>query len=244
MAEPRCEWHEYPSGAALAEDLAATVAARLGEALDERARALLAVSGGRTPAAVFKALSRSRIDWSRVSVTLVDERFVPTSSTRSNARLVTQNLLQNRAARAEFIGLYTDSETVEEAAGKASEALSSLPLPPDVALVGMGTDQHTASFFPDAAGIESMLCMREGPTVLPVEAPSAGEPRLTLSMPVLAAARFLALHIEGEEKRQALEAALGSSGAPKPPIAALFERAAKPVHIYWAPKTPDEDTTP
>src|SRR5690606_15819762 len=220
---PPYELHEYPSGTALADALAETVAARLKLALDGRGTALLAVSGGRTPVALFKALSRARIDWSAVTVTLADERFVPTSSTRSNARLVAQNLLQNNAARAEFAGLYTDAESVEQAAERASEAIAALPLPLDVALLGMGTDGHTASFFADAPDIESMLCMTEGPAVLPVRAPSATEPRLTLSMPVLTTARFLALHIEGAEKKEAFEAALGDSGPPKPPVAALIE---------------------
>lgn len=238
-AEPR--WHEFESAAALAEALADAVAARLGDAIDGRGAALLAVSGGTTPGAFLRALSRRKLDWSAVTVTLVDERCVPTASTRSNARLVAQNLLQNDAARAEFVGLHDDAGSPERSAEKASEAISALPLPLDVAVLGMGTDGHTASFFPDADDIGPLLAAEDGPAVLPISAPSAGEPRLTLSVPVIAAARHVALHIEGAAKKQVLEDALGAEDGAAPPIAAVMRRTAKPVHIYWAPK---EDRKP
>jgi 6-phosphogluconolactonase len=104
----------------------------------------------------------------------------------------------------------------------------------DVAILGMGTDGHTASFFPDAEHLEGLLDSEAGHRVLPVHAPSAKEPRLTLSMPVLCRARFVVLHIEGAEKRSTLETALGDGG-PMPPIRTVVDAAAAPVHIYWSP---------
>lgn len=227
-------WHEFDSGARLAEALSEAVSRHLAAAVAERGQALIAVSGGGTPPPFLRALSQKAVDWQRVTVTLVDERFVPPSSERSNARLAARHLLQNEAARADFVGLYHELDSVEEAAEKADRIVGSLPLPLDVAVLGMGTDGHTASFFPDAKGLSALL-NETSRRVLPVHAPSAREPRLTLSMPVLCGARFLAVHIEGEEKRTVLEAALAEKSGERLPVRLVMDRAAVPVHIYWAP---------
>src|SRR5690606_20800675 len=111
---------------------------------------------------------------------------------------------------------------------------ASLPLPLDVAVLGMGMDGHTASFFPDADDAAAILA-GNGPPVVAVHAPSAPEPRLMLSVPVLAGARFLALHIEGAPKRAVFEAAMRDGYAPLP-IRTLIERAAAGVDVFWAPQ--------
>lgn len=241
MASGKPEWHEFTSPEALAAALARTVGERLAAAIEARGRALLAVSGGRTPAHFLSLLSRHELDWSRVTVTLADERFVPTSSTRSNARLVAQHLLQNRAAKADFIAHYHETGSAADAARMADTAVTALPLPLDVVVLGMGTDGHVASLFPDAEGIAELLSAEDGPAVVPVAAPSAGEPRLSLSMPALAEARFIALHIEGMDKKESIDKALAAPGPRLPPVRALVERTANPFHVYWAPK---QDTKP
>ncbi|UUP18413.1 6-phosphogluconolactonase [Nitratireductor thuwali] len=228
--------HEFATGEELADALARAVARQLSNAVKTRGRASLAVSGGSTPPPFFRALSRQKLPWENVTVTLVDERLVPPSSERSNARLVAQHLLQNDAAKADFIGLHSDTNDVSAAAERASTALSSLPQPIDMVVLGMGTDKHTASFFPDAANISELLEGDDGPIVRPVTAPSAGEPRLTLSMGAITGAAQVALHIEGIDKKEALNEALRSQGR-QAPIRAVIERAAKPVHVYWAPKS-------
>lgn len=93
--------------ALLAEQLATKVAGQLQEAIDARGKASLVVSGGRTPLAFFHALSRQPITWSKVLVTLADERWVDVDDAASNAALVRDNLLQGRAASARFVGLKT-----------------------------------------------------------------------------------------------------------------------------------------
>lgn len=233
-------WYRFSSGPHLAEALADAVAGRLDAAIKTRGAALLAVSGGSTPPPFFRSLSRRKLDWRRVTVTLVDERFVPPSSERSNARLAARHLLQNEAARAEFVPLYHEADNVEEAAKKADRMIAALPLPLDVAVLGMGTDGHTASFFPDARGLSELLS-EERRHVLPVHAPSAKEPRLTLSLPLLCGAGLIVLHIEGEEKKKAFEAAFAESAEAEAPIHTLVSRAATPVQIYWAPSAAKSD---
>lgn len=225
------DWRIFPSSDELAEALAGGVAAELGKAIERRGQAFLAVSGGTTPGRFFQALSQKAIDWGRVMVTLVDERFVPESSPRSNAALVRKLLLTNNAAPAHLVPLYRQAPSVEAAVQQASADLASLPWPLDVAILGMGTDGHTASFFPDAAGLDALLDPASSAFVLPVHAPSAGEERLTLPLARLLEAGLLALHIEGEDKRAVLEAAL-RPGEEKP-VSAVFAHAGSPVSVYW-----------
>ena len=225
-------WHLFPERDALAEALSGVVAGALAHAVARRGTALLAVSGGTTPGLFFDALSRRDIDWPRVTVTLVDERFVDDTSPRSNAALARARLLRNDAAQASFRGLYRAGETVDIAAAKADSALAPLPWPLDAAILGMGMDGHTASFFPDATNLDTLLSPDRPERVMPVHAASAGEPRLTLPLARLIEAGFLAVHIEGAEKRRALEAALEDG---RLPIAIAINAAPGPVPIYWAP---------
>ena len=177
---PTTEWRAFQSPEALADALADQITDLLSEALATRGLAFLAVSGGSTPKRLFAALSSRKLDWSKVIVTLIDERFVPETSDRSNASLVRDKLLVNEAAAARFVGLYRDADDVDAAAIQAGKDLSALPWPLDVAILGMGADGHTASFFPDADDLPQLLDPARPELVMPVHADSAGEPRLTL----------------------------------------------------------------
>jgi len=233
LSEARYCWNGFADRQDLATALAGEIAGRLTGAIAERGTALLAVSGGTTPARLFAALSTTPITWDKVIVTLVDERFVPPSSPRSNAGLVTANLLQNKAAAARFVPLYHEAASIEDAAAADSEALRALPWPLDVVILGMGGDGHTASFFPDAGNLEELLDPTSQRIVLPVHAASGGEPRLTLSMARIVAAGFIALHIEGEDKRTAFDGAMGPGA--KKPIRRVLEAAPRPIEVFWAP---------
>lgn len=228
-------WTAHASPAALADALADRVAEALGEAITARGAATLAVSGGTTPVRFFRALASRDLDWTKVTVTLVDERFVPPVSPRSNERLVRDNLLRGKAQGARFLGLHMDAATPEAAAEAVSQTLAKLPFPFDVVVLGMGTDGHTASFFPDADHLDTLLDPAADALVLPVHADSAGEPRLTLSLPAITSARMLALHIEGDAKRHAFETAFASATRPARPIRTVIEASHARPTIFWAP---------
>jgi 6-phosphogluconolactonase len=205
----------FDSRESLAAALAFDVAEALAQCVESNGKACLAVSGGTTPKLFFGALSRRGIPWDKVVVTLVDERQVPETSERSNARLVRENLMQDRAARAEFKPISADAQI-------------------DVAVLGMGNDGHTASFFPGGDNLAKAIDPKGGQRVTTMSAPGAGEPRLTFTLPALLAAKLLCLHIEGQEKRDVLDVALGEGPAEALPIRA-FLRSPKPLALYWCP---------
>lgn len=218
----------------LALALADAVAENLNAGIAARGGAALAVSGGSTPARFFRALSqRTDIDWAKVTVTLVDERWVDEDSDRSNARLVKANLLQGPAAAATFVPLWRGG-TEPDAAGiaKANTAILAIPVL-DAAILGMGNDGHTASFFPGGDALDEALTA-EGP-VLAIRAPGAGEPRVTLTLRRLLAADALYLHIEGNEKAEVLDKALGQGDIAEMPVRAVLRQDQKPVTVFWCP---------
>jgi 6-phosphogluconolactonase len=233
MAGIAPHWNEFETRDALASALARDVADALKAAISRRGEAFLAVSGGTTPGRFFAALSRQVLDWSKVTVTLVDERFVPESSPRSNAALAKANLLQNEATAARFAPLFHEAATVEEGANLADSELKTLPWPLDATILGMGGDGHTASFFPDAQDLNVLLDPASARIVMPVHAATAGEPRLTLTLPALVNAGLVVVHIEGAEKRNVIEAAMAADKAL--PIRTVLDRAPRAAEIYWAP---------
>lgn len=225
----------FETGAALAAGLADAVASALARAIAKKGVATLAVSGGSTPKAFFEALSTRQLDWPKVKVTLVDERFVAEDNPRSNHLLVKTHLLKDKAAAAEFVPLYRPEATIEDAAVTASGNVPGMTEPFDVAILGMGTDGHTASFFPGGDHLSAALDLSQPRRVMTMEAPGAGEARLTLSFSALHDAGLLVVHIEGAEKKSVLERALSGTDEMDMPIRAVLERARTTPEIYWAP---------
>ncbi|WP_419909719.1 6-phosphogluconolactonase [Hoeflea sp.] len=231
--EPRI--NRYGNGQALAEALSADIAAALQTSIERDGTAVLAVSGGSTPRHMFEALSRTKIDWSNVTVTLVDERFVPPSHERSNHRLVATFLLQNEAAFAQFIPLYGEGLSAPEAAANAAAKIDALEKPIDVAVLGLGTDGHTASWFPGSPELAAVTSVEQEKTVMAVEAPGIPEARLTLALPALRQAQTVVLHIEGKEKRDVLEKALEPGPVEALPVRAILRQTKQPLQVYWSP---------
>ena len=228
--------HSFTDCQAQARALAERVAERLRSALGERDHAVLAVSGGSTPKDFFERLSREQLDWSKVLVTLVDERWVPDSDERSNARLVESHLLRNAAGRARLIPLYTGDVTPEAGLAEADARIDALPLPFDAVVLGMGEDGHTASFFPGGDHLAEALDLHGNARVLPMHAPDAGEPRITLTLPTLLETRALYLLVSGEKKRDLLaDARLGLGAARDYPVRAVLTQQRVPVAVYWCP---------
>jgi 6-phosphogluconolactonase len=221
----------FDGRAELANWLAAHVAQRLAKGLSERGRASLAVSGGSTPRLLFEQLSDKDIDWKNVWITLVDERWVPPGSNRSNQRLVTIELLGRKAANAHFVPLYREGLKPGDI-GEIESEISSL-MPFDVVILGMGADGHTASFFTGGSRLHEAVSPDTKALVIDMEAEGAGETRVTLTLPVIVASAELILHIEGQEKRDVLESADEDGVQSTYPISHVL--TARPdIRVVWA----------
>lgn len=227
------DWHRFADSHKLADALASQIASDLNQALGERGSASLAVSGGSTPLALFNALSSIDLDWSRVTVLPVDERWVDEDDAQSNARLIRQQLLRERATAARFISLKHPTSQPQAAQEACNARLATLEQPLDVVVLGMGLDGHTASLFPDAPELaDALVSTRCCHALSPASQPTA---RMSLTPALLNAARRRVLHIEGEDKRRVLDAVLADPQALRYPIAmALTAEAAAPLQIYWA----------
>ena len=221
------EFVAYPDRDMLALSLADRIAGQLGQYLRTNPSATLCVPGGTTPGPVFDTLSGADLDWGRVTVFLNDERWVGGDHPRSNTRLLHRYLLKDRAAAANYVDLYTGDATPEEAL-PALEAALKPHLPITVLLLGMGNDMHTASLFPGGDRLAEALAA-DAPTVLPMRASNAGEPRVTLTRPVLTRAINIHVMITGPEKRAALEAAQKLDPT-EAPIRTVLDMAT----VHWA----------
>lgn len=217
----------YPDREALALRLADRLASDLTQALGRKDSVSLCVPGGTSPGPVFDILSGVDLDWGRVAVFLSDERWVPESSERSNTRLLRERLLTGRAAAARLVPLRADTQTPEEALPALADGLAP-HLPIDVLLLGMGEDMHTASLFPGADRLADALAS-DAPVLMPMRAPGAPEPRVTLTAPVLAGALCCHLLITGAAKRAALDRARRLKPA-EAPVAAVLADAT----VHWA----------
>jgi 6-phosphogluconolactonase len=219
----------------LALALAEAVADDINAGCSARGSAALAVSGGSTPGKFFGALGRrSDIDWSNVLVTLVDERWVPETESRSNAGLVNEKMLQGPAASARFIPLYAGGDAPDAAALQRTAAqIAVLPERFAAVILGMGNDGHTASFFPGGDNLAAALTGTD--PVVAIRAPGAGEARVTLSLSRLLDTDALYLHIEGEEKAKVLEKALAEGPVEEMPIRAVLRQTRTPLTVYWSP---------
>jgi 6-phosphogluconolactonase len=225
---------EFGNGEELAQGLAEWTAERLRSAIAARGVALLIVSGGKSPARFFELLSDMALDWTRVHVTLADERRVPDDSPRSNARLVREKLLRNQAAAASFTPLADVRLPADQELAAASARMANLPLPADIVILGMGDDGHTASWFPGAEGLADAMDAGARQFVAPIVAPDAPEPRLTLTGRIILRARAIALEIEGGAKLATFAAALEPGPEEAMPIRGVLRGVGDRLTVFSA----------
>jgi 6-phosphogluconolactonase len=225
---------DFADDEALAPAFAEWTAEKLRAAIAERGAALLVVSGGRTPERYFEALSTQPLDWTRVEITLADERRVADDSPRSNARLVRKALLRNRATAASFTPLADVRLEEGQELAAASARVANLSLPADVVVLGMGDDGHTASWFPGAEGLHEAMDRGARQLVAPIQAPGAPEPRLTLTGRVILRARLIALLVEGRDKLNTLAEALEDGPADAMPIRSVLRGASDRLTVFAA----------
>lgn len=208
--------HLFIDGALAAANMAQRTAALLGDAIAARGVATIALSGGRTPKPVLEALSDAALDWDKVIVTLVDERWVAPDHADSNERLIRETLLQGKAAKARFVPM--KNEAADACAGQpgCEAAFAGLPWPLDIVLLGMGEDGHTASLFPQAKELAEGLSTSA--LTLAVTPPAAPHQRMSLSARGILASRHIFLQIGGAAKKAVYDQALAGGPVEELPI--------------------------
>lgn len=235
---PTFEFHEVADVSALSAAVAHAFFSAVTGALAERGRASIVITGGSTPRAYYPALAALPLPWSRVDLTLSDERWVPLTHPDSNERLVRELLMVGAASAARFVPLTNDAPSAAAGAARTAARLSTMPHPYDLVLLGFGADMHIASLFPTAdvfdAGVDpnnDAACLAVAPPV--GVAPAL--PRISLTLRELLASRRIVIAARGEDKRFALRAALAQAAPYRTPIALLAERATQPVEFLWCP---------
>jgi 6-phosphogluconolactonase len=185
------------------EDVAVGAARRIAELIDaSTGRFSLGLAGGSTPVATYEALRGLPTDWERVDAWLSDERWVPRDHERSNGRMADETLIGHVAASFERPRWSSFMEPADSAAHYEARLRSLMDgRAPELILLGMGDDGHTASLFPgsEALGEESRWYVAN-------VIPETGEARLTATYPLLWRAQRLLMITAGEHKAEALEA--------------------------------------
>ncbi len=230
--------HDYPDTAALAEGLRAALQTICEDALRERGEALLSLAGGRTPFPAYRTLAASAdIDWSKVVLMPGDDRCVAHDHPASNLIALRDAFSSAQGVRIE--ALTAADGDVAASLAQARTMLARYPAPFDAVVLGMGEDAHTASLFPNVAGLAEAMAADAlddafalTPDPLPPEAPF---PRITLGYARLLRARSLHLLVTGARKREVLRAAQAAHDPIGAPISAFLHAPAHMLHIHWSP---------
>jgi 6-phosphogluconolactonase len=175
-------------------------------------------------------LSTQPFDWSRIAVTLVDDRWVPETDSASNSRFAHETLLQNAAQGAAFWPLVDTTQSIEaHVAALNADPLRKLP---DVAVLGMGEDGHTASIFADSPEWDYSITTSE--RFVAVHPGSAPHARVSWSMSALKQMGRLFLLIAGPRKLDVLNAA--AAAPQKNAISQLANDKGVRLDVYWCEK--------
>jgi 6-phosphogluconolactonase len=197
---------------------ASKIADHLSLAIAERGAASLIVSGGSSPLAIFKALTAMKIDWAKVTISLVDDRDVTADHTDSNELLLQTHLLKGEIASANFISLARDPDEV-----------AMIARPFDVMLLGMGTDGHFASLFPDMVSDEAAFGLGAAPTILRTGIKgSPAHPRVTMNLAMILQSSHIYLLVNGAAKTAVFADAQHNHNLP---IAALLQQKITNIEI-------------
>jgi len=225
-------FHLYDSLATLHKVLARRVAQDLSKEISEKGYASLMLSGGNTPRPFLAELALENVDWARVKIGLVDERWVDPESGLSNENLVRTELLERGAGSAKFFGMYRGGMSAEAACNDVEAEYRRL-FPFDVVVLGMGSDGHTASLFPRRPELETLLETSDLCGV--AEAPSEPKTRLSLTLHAIASAGHCYLHIEGAQKLAVYEAALDGDGdVAEMPIRAVLKHPDIDLEVFYS----------
>jgi 6-phosphogluconolactonase len=209
VAEPGPDHLVIADGAELTRQAADWIAGRIGRAVGARGRCSLALAGGSTPRPIYERLAArpaGDIAWERVDIFFGDERAVPADHADANFRMASDALLTRVQAPKDNVHRMEAERADRERA--ADDYARQLPDALDVLILGMGPDGHTASLFPGSAALNEAKRR-----VVPVVGPKPPPYRLTITPPVIRAARDVVVVAAGKDKAAAVARALEGPAA-------------------------------
>ena len=224
-------WHGSNSAESLDIDLSHRIGQLLTQSIAENGCASIAVSGGRSPIGLFKELSKINLEWSKVELTLVDERWVNVKNEDSNELLVRKHLIINKATQIKFFPIKSSAKSVKEGQISHEQVLQQVKLPFDVIILGMGDDGHTASLFPCCKELTQAMDPNNKQKCIVTKPKNAPYERISLTFSTIIKAKQLILHLRGSSKLQTFELAITLKDTKKMPIYAFTEQ---PLEIYWS----------
>jgi 6-phosphogluconolactonase len=225
--------HFFDSREEASTAAAERIAGALTRRLENQKAASLVVSGGTSPVQCFEALAHKDIDWSRVGIIPSDDRWVPREHDDSNEKLMRDKLLVNGAASADLLPFFANEVSVEERAAALDQEIRFAPFPFACSLLGMGTDGHFASLFPDAENLAEGLDLESRTLCLPVKTAASPHARISLTLAALSRSDEIVLLFFGDEKRVIYDKA--KAGNARYPVTRLLRQKRAPVYVYWAP---------
>ena len=226
------DWYGSNSAESLDIDLSLRIGQLLTQSISENGCASIAVSGGRSPIGLFEKLSKINLDWSKVELTLVDERWVDAKNENSNELVVRKHLIQNQATQVKFFPIKNSAKNSKEGQVLHEQVLQKIKLPFDVIILGMGEDGHTASLFPCCKELTQAMDPNNQQKCIVTKPKNAPYERISLTFSTISKAKNLILHLRGSSKLQTFELAMTLKDANKMPIYAFMEQ---PLEIYWSP---------
>lgn len=194
----------------------------------------LLLSGGRTPLPYYELLAKAKLPWQRIHLALVDERWVDSSNPASNETCIRQAFRDNDIALRNFTTMKTPASRASVAVAECNMRYMSLPWPPALGILGMGSDGHTASLFPHADGLEQALNSTAFCAAIAAsESAVTGKytERMTLTLMALLQCEQLVLFITGEDKWHVYQQARLRETL-ELPVSYVLARAQK-VDVFW-----------
>ena len=185
-------------------DVIELITKNLSSSINKYQNASIAVPGGTSPLKIFNELSKQKLDWSKVQITLVDDRLVDPDNDHSNQKLINDYLLKNEAKKSKFTPLNKNLNKGDD-----------FKFPLDVCLLGIGNDGHFASLFPNMINNTNMLDPKSKSSIDEVKANgNPFVPRISMNLPLILSSNLIILLIKGKLKQEVLREAYNNKNIP------------------------------
>ncbi len=232
--------HFFETKEQLYQQTTAFCAEILAKGVQQNGHASFIVPGGTTPAPIFELLSKTTLDWKKITVAPSDERWLEVQHDKSNEYLIKQKLLQNNARHAQFVGMKSAHDTALQAQQTCSRQYGKIVQPYDIVMLGMGPDGHFASLFPNADPIIKALDPENTQNCIAMDATDcavAGEftQRMSMTLAAFLKSKHIILLFTGEQKLAIYKSAKQLNDQSILPVCALIHQNQVPVELFWAP---------